>query len=49
MALARSAGVAGTPAWVLLRPGVDVEDGLLVPGLQPREFFERVVAKLAAR
>lgn len=46
MALARSVGVGGTPAWVL---GPDPETGLLIPGVQPRAFFERVVAKMRAR
>jgi predicted DsbA family dithiol-disulfide isomerase len=47
MAMARQAGVAGTPAW-LLDPG-DADAGFLVPGVQPRAFFERVVPKLMAR
>jgi predicted DsbA family dithiol-disulfide isomerase len=42
MVLAREAGAAGTPAWIL----GNVEDGLLVPGAQPREFFERIVPRL---
>lgn len=42
-ALAREVGVAGTPAWLL-----GGEGGLLVPGVQPRSFFERIVAKLTA-
>ena len=41
MARAHEVGVAGTPAWLLGGSG-----GLLVPGVQPRSFFERVVAKL---
>lgn len=41
MALAQEVGVAGTPAWLLGGDG-----GLLVPGVQPRSFFERVVTKL---
>lgn len=61
MALARDLGVAGTPAWVLAGSsggggsgsggGVDggVDGGLLIPGVQPRSFFERVVAKLQSR
>ena len=39
MEAALEAGVTGTPAWLL--------DGrLLIPGLQPRELFERVVSRL---
>ena len=42
MAAALEAGVTGTPAWLL--------DGLLmIPGLQPRELFERVISRLRAR
>jgi predicted DsbA family dithiol-disulfide isomerase len=47
MAMAREAGVAGTPAW-LLGPG-DLDEGFLVPGVQPRAFFERVVPRLLAQ
>jgi predicted DsbA family dithiol-disulfide isomerase len=46
MAMARSFGVAGTPAWLL---GDDPETGLLVPGLQPRPFFERVVTNMRSK
>jgi predicted DsbA family dithiol-disulfide isomerase len=45
MAMAREAGVAGTPAWLL----GDVETGLLVPGVQPRALFERIVGRLQSR
>jgi predicted DsbA family dithiol-disulfide isomerase len=45
MALAREVGVAGTPAWLL----GGVEHGMVVPGVQPRGLFERVVGKLQAR
>jgi len=53
MALARDLGVTGTPAWVLggASAGGDggVDGGLVVPGVQPRSFFERVVSKLQSR
>lgn len=35
-------GVTGTPAWLL-------DDRLLIPGVQPRDHFERMVARLRAR
>lgn len=53
MALARDLGVSGTPAWVLggssAASGGAVDGGLLIPGVQPRSFFERVVTKLQSR
>ncbi len=39
---AREHGIAATPAWLF-------GDSFVVPGVQPREFFERVVARLRAR
>ncbi|MEY2571381.1 MAG: hypothetical protein QOE63_1731 [Acidimicrobiaceae bacterium] len=41
-ALALDHGVAGTPAWLF-------GDDLVLPGVQPRELFERVVQRLRAR
>jgi predicted DsbA family dithiol-disulfide isomerase len=38
---AREIGVAATPAWLF-------SDSFVVPGVQPRELFERVVARLRA-
>lgn len=35
-------GVTGTPAWL-------IDDRLLIPGVQPREHFQRMVARLRAR
>lgn len=35
-------GVTGTPAWL-------IDDRLLIPGVQPREHFERMVARLRTR
>jgi predicted DsbA family dithiol-disulfide isomerase len=46
MALARSVGVGGTPAWLLGKADTTIEDALLVPGAQPRSFFERVTRRL---
>jgi predicted DsbA family dithiol-disulfide isomerase len=42
MAQAREAGVSGTPAWVLAGPS----GPLLIPGAQPRSFFQRVARRL---
>ena len=42
MAVAHEHGVAATPAWLF---GED----LVVPGAQPRELFERIVARLRTR
>jgi len=38
MAAAREAGVTGTPAWQL-------STGFVIPGVQSREFYERIVAR----
>jgi predicted DsbA family dithiol-disulfide isomerase len=35
-------GVAGTPAWLF-------DDALVLPGVQPRELFERVLERVRAR
>jgi predicted DsbA family dithiol-disulfide isomerase len=40
-ALALDHGVAGTPAWLF-------GDELVIPGVQPRELFERVVDRLGS-
>lgn len=42
MRTARDHGVAATPAWLF-------GDELVIPGAQPRELFERIVARLRAR
>jgi len=42
MRVAAEVGVAGTPAWL-------IERKLLVPGVMPPDFYERVVKKLAAQ
>jgi len=42
MAAALEVGVTGTPAWLL-------DQRLLIPGLQPRELFERAVSRLRER
>jgi predicted DsbA family dithiol-disulfide isomerase len=42
MESARELGIAATPAWLF-------GDSFVVPGVQPREFFERVVTRLRAR
>jgi predicted DsbA family dithiol-disulfide isomerase len=39
---ARELGIAATPAWLF-------GDSFVVPGVQPRELFERVVSRLRAR
>lgn len=39
---ALDAGVSGTPAWLL-------DDRLLIPGVQPPEYFDRMVARLQSR
>jgi predicted DsbA family dithiol-disulfide isomerase len=40
--IARDHGIAATPAWLF-------GDDLVVPGAQPRAFFERIVSRLRAR
>jgi predicted DsbA family dithiol-disulfide isomerase len=42
MDTARELGIAATPAWLF-------GDSFVVPGVQPRELFERVVSRLRAR
>jgi predicted DsbA family dithiol-disulfide isomerase len=42
MRTAHDHGVAATPAWLF-------GDELVIPGAQPRELFERIVARLRAR
>ena len=42
VATARDNGIAATPAWLM-------PNGFVVPGVQPRQFFERVVTRLRAR
>ena len=42
MDTAREVGIAATPAWLF-------GDSFVVPGVQPRELFERVVTRLRAR
>ena len=42
---AQENGVAATPAWLF---GADGE-GLVLPGVQPRELYERIVSRLRAR
>lgn len=39
MAAAHEAGVTGTPAWQL-------STGFVIPGVQAREFYERIVARV---
>ena len=39
---ANEQGIAGTPAWLFA-------SGLVIPGVQPRELFTRVVNRLRAR
>jgi predicted DsbA family dithiol-disulfide isomerase len=39
---AREHGIAATPAWLF-------DESFVVPGVQPREFFERVVSRLRVR
>ena len=38
-------GIAATPAWLFGSDG----DGFVLPGVQPRELFERVVVRLSGR
>jgi len=45
MVRAHANGVAATPAWLF---GPDGE-GLVLPGVQPRELYERIVTRLRAR
>ena len=45
MVRAHANGVAATPAWLF---GADGE-GLVLPGVQPRELYERIVTRLRAR
>ncbi len=47
IAAARAHGIAATPAW-LFDIGSD-DDGFVIPGVQPRELFARVVDRLRAR
>ncbi|HEV7885957.1 MAG TPA: DsbA family protein [Acidimicrobiales bacterium] len=53
MALAREAGVAGTPAWLVGANGAgaraDPDSGFLIPGVQPRPFFQRIIRNMRAR
>jgi predicted DsbA family dithiol-disulfide isomerase len=42
MVSAHELGIAATPAWLFV-------DSFVVPGVQPRELFERVVSRLRAR
>jgi predicted DsbA family dithiol-disulfide isomerase len=42
IASARDHGIAATPAWLF-------GDAFVVPGVQPRELFERVVTRLRTR
>jgi predicted DsbA family dithiol-disulfide isomerase len=39
---AREHGIAATPAWLF-------DESFVIPGVQPRDFFERVVSRLRAR
>jgi len=39
---ARDHGIVATPAWLF-------NESFVVPGVQPREFFERVISRLRAR
>ena len=45
MTHAHDNGVAATPAWLFGADG----DGLVLPGVQPRELYERIVTRLRAR
>ena len=45
MVRAHANGVAATPAWLFGRDG----EGLVLPGVQPRELYERIVTRLRAR
>jgi len=45
MVRARDNGVAATPAWLFGAGG----EGLVLPGVQPRELYERIVSRLRAR
>jgi predicted DsbA family dithiol-disulfide isomerase len=45
MVRAHANGVTATPAWLF---GADGE-GLVLPGVQPRELYERIVTRLRAR
>jgi predicted DsbA family dithiol-disulfide isomerase len=45
MVRASEKGVAATPAWLF---GADGQ-GLVLPGVQPRELYERIVTRLRAR
>jgi predicted DsbA family dithiol-disulfide isomerase len=42
MDMARELGIAATPAW-------SFGNSFVVPGVQPRELFERVVSRLRVR
>ena len=45
MVRARDNGVAATPAWLFGEDG----EGLVLPGVQPRELYGRIVSRLRAR
>jgi len=45
MVRAHANGVAATPAWLFGGDG----EGLVLPGVQPRELYERIVTRLRAR
>ena len=45
MTTAHDHGIAATPAWLFGEDGAE----LVLPGVQPRELFERVVARLRAQ